>query len=83
MAKMILNPKKSDNEKRVEKAAENIAVNTVEMISTLMEELNKELKKSQVPEEILEKEISEFGNSSHIILPKEYAKKKAIVIIRK
>ena len=36
-----------------------------------------------IPEEILEREIKPFGNASHIILPKEYADKKARVIINK
>lgn len=39
--------------------------------------------KTLLPEAIVETDIREFGNSSHIILPKEYAKKKAIVIIKK
>lgn len=36
-----------------------------------------------LPEAIIESEVKDFGNSSHIILPKEYAKKKAVVIIKK
>lgn len=32
---------------------------------------------------VVEKEITEFGNSAHIVMPKEHAKKKAIVIIKK
>lgn len=34
-------------------------------------------------EEQLERDVSKFGNSSHIILPKEHEGKKAIVIIKK
>ena len=32
---------------------------------------------------IKEREIKTFGNASHIVLPKEYTNKKAIVIIKK
>ena len=83
MVKVLYTKKKTENEERFEKATENIAVNTIEMISTLMEDLNKEMKKSQIPEEIMEKEITEFGNSAHIVMPKEYANKKAIVVVKK
>jgi putative transposon-encoded protein len=36
-----------------------------------------------VPDSITEREIKPFGNASHIILPKEYAYRKAKVIIKK
>ena len=38
--------------------------------------------KKVVPESVFEKEVKPFGNASHIILPKEYADKRATVIIR-
>lgn len=79
----ILIAKKTKNQRRVEKATEKLAVNTIEMISDLMGDLNKQLKKSQVPEDILERKVKSFGNASHIILPKEYEEKKAIIIIKK
>jgi len=49
----------------------------------LMNEIDEEMRKFNVPDEILEKEIKPFGNASHIILPKEFANKKAKVIIKK
>ena len=48
-----------------------------------MEDINEEMRKFNVPEEILEREIKPFGNASHIILPKEFANKIAKVIIKK
>lgn len=51
-------------------------VSNLNNIQVVMRELS-------IPQEVLEKEIKTFGNASHIILPKEYADKKAIVIIKK
>jgi putative transposon-encoded protein len=36
-----------------------------------------------LPESIKDAEIKRFGNASHIILPKEYAGKRATVIVKK
>jgi len=53
-----------------------------------LEQLQKDVKKAYdsmkrvVPEAIKNTEIKQFGNASHIILPKEYAGKKATVIIK-
>lgn len=33
-------------------------------------------------EEILEREVTPFGNGSHVILPQKHANKKAFVIIK-
>jgi len=52
-------------------------------LQKLMEEINEEMRKFNVPEELLERDIKPFGNASHIILPKEFANKKAKVIINK
>jgi len=41
-----------------------------------------EVLRTLLPEAIIEGEAKDFGNSSHIILPKEYAGKKAIVLIK-
>lgn len=38
---------------------------------------------SKLMPNVIDTEIKPFGNSSHIILPKEYAGKKAKVIIKK
>lgn len=48
-----------------------------------MKRVNEDMKKLNVPEKVLDREIKPFGNASHIILPKEYSNKKAKVIIRK
>ncbi|OGJ17895.1 hypothetical protein A3K73_07780 [Candidatus Pacearchaeota archaeon RBG_13_36_9] len=45
--------------------------------------IKKSMKSLGIPEEILEKEVKPFGNASHIILPKEYTRKKARVILSK
>lgn len=45
--------------------------------------INNAMKALNIPEEIVEKEIKPFGNASHIILPKEFASKKAKVIIKR
>jgi putative transposon-encoded protein len=55
----------------------------VEKIKQLLAELQDEMDSLNIPDEILEKEITEFGNSAHIILPKDYAKKSAIIIVKK
>lgn len=39
--------------------------------------------KKVLPEAINNKEIKSFGNASHITLPKEYAGKKATIIIKR
>jgi len=39
--------------------------------------------KELLPEAIKNKEVKPFGNASHIILPKEYAGKKATIIIKR
>lgn len=54
-----------------------------------LDKLQKEVKKAYntmkniVPESIEKTEIKSFGNASHIILPKKYKGKKAIIIIKK
>ena len=64
---------------RVDVSSKEIRIN--------LEQLQKDVKnvyenmRKLVPETITNQEIKPFGNSSHIILPKEYANKKATVII--
>jgi putative transposon-encoded protein len=54
-----------------------------------LEKLQKDVKtayvsmKKVLPEAIKNNKIKRFGNASHIILPKEYAGKSAIVIVKK
>jgi len=58
-------------------------------IKVNLEQLQKDVKKAYdtmkkvLPESINSTEIKKFGNASHIILPKEYAGKRATVIIKK
>ena len=62
----------------------NFNVNKVlENLKENMKFMEENMKTLNIPEKILEKEIKPFGNASHIILPKEFANKKAKVIIKK
>ena len=53
-----------------------------------LEEIQRDIKKAYesvkkaIPQAIKNAEIKKFGNASHIILPKEFAGKKATVLIR-
>lgn len=73
--------RKKKNNKRVELSSKEIKVN--------LEQLQKDVKKAYetmkkvLPESIKDAEIKKFGNASHIILPKEYAGKKATVIVKR
>ena len=77
--------KKEETKKKVEKRVE---LNSKEFKINL-EKLQKDIKKAYssmkkvLPESITNKQIKRFGNASHIILPKEYAGKKATVIVSK
>jgi len=68
-------------EKRIELNSKELKIN--------LEKLKNDVKKAYstmralLPESISEKKIKPFGNASHIILPKEYAGKKATVIIKR
>ena len=44
--------------------------------------VKKEIKVSDF-EEVLEREITTFGNGSHVILPQKHSGKKATIIIKK
>jgi len=72
--------KELKKDKRIELSSKELRIN--------LEKLREDVKrayytmKKLVPESVLEKDIKLFGNASHIILPKEYANKKATVIIR-
>ena len=52
-------------------------------IKELLEELELEMKKKNIPDDVLEVEIKPFGNATHIILQKKFKGKKAIVVIKK
>lgn len=75
------NIKKKKNTKRLELNSKEIKLN--------LEKLQDDVKgaydtmRKLLPESIINKEIKRFGNASHIILPKEYAGKKATIIVKK
>lgn len=80
----MVKKKKTNNKagnRRVELSSKEIKVN--------LEQLQKDVKKAYetmkkiIPESIKDAEIKRFGNAAHIILPKEYAGKKATVIVKK
>ena len=60
-----------------------VYMENTDKLKKLMEDINEEMRNFNVPEELLERDIKPFGNASHIILPKEFANKKAKVIIKK
>ena len=66
-------------DKRIQISRKELRIN-LEKLQSDVENVYQTLKK-MVPESITNKEIKGFGNASHIILPKEYAGKKATVII--
>jgi len=72
----------------MEKKNKRIKISSKE-ISVNLEKLQEDVKsayermKKILPESIKKAEIKRFGNASHIILPKEYAGKKATVIVTK
>ena len=72
---------KEKKDKRVELSSKEIKVN----LERLQEDVKRAYNsmKKILPESISDREIKPFGNASHIILPKEYAYKKATVIIKK
>ena len=73
--------KKSKKDKRIELNSKELRINLEKLQDDVKKVYN--TMKKLVPESITEKKIKPFGNASHIILPKEYANKKATVIIRK
>lgn len=78
---MASKKKSKKNDKRISLTSEELKINLRKLqddVKTAYGTMKKIL-----PEKIIEKEITSFGNSAHIVVPKEYAKKKAIVIIKK
>ncbi len=73
--------KKSKKDKRISLTSDELKIN--------LRKLQNDVKtaygtmKKILPEKMIEKEIMSFGNSAHIVVPKEYAGKKAIVIVKK
>lgn len=52
-------------------------------IKKLLEELEKEMRDMNIPDDVLERKIKKFTTSSHVILPGRYKGRTAIVIIKK
>ena len=73
--------KKKKEPKRIQLNSKELKVN--------LERLQKDVKnayesmKKVLPEAIKDVEIKKFGNAAHITVPKKYAGKKAMVIIKK
>ena len=79
--------KKKTKKKQVKKDNRRMTVSSKEFRVNI-EQLQEDVKKAYasmkkvIPEAIKNAEIKNFGNASHIILPKEYAGKKATVLIK-
>jgi putative transposon-encoded protein len=67
--------------KRIEISSKELKVN----LEKLQQDVKKayETMKKVLPSAIKDAEVKKFGNASHIVLPKEYTGKKAIVLIKK
>ena len=80
--------KKTKPEKKPVKKDRRIELNSREFRINL-EKLKHDVKDAYetmakvLPEAIKDAEVKRFGNAAHIILPKEYAGKKATVLIKK
>lgn len=72
---------KKDKIKRIEITAKEFKVN----LEQLQRDVTKayESMKTMVPQAVRNLEVKRFGNASHIILPKEFAGKRAVVFIKK
>ena len=75
-------------EKFGKKKVKRVEINSKEFKVNL-EQLQKDVSraydsmKKMVPHAVKNVEVKPFGNASHIILPKEFAGKKAVVFIKK
>lgn len=80
-AKKPVKKSSNKNKKRLELSSKEIKLN--------LDKLQDDVKgaydtmRKLLPESISNKKVTRFGNASHIILPKEYAGKKATVIVKK
>ena len=74
--------------KKTNKGKKRIELNSKELRVNL-EQLQKDVAKAYdsmkklVPDAIKNAEVKPFGGSSHIILPKEFAGKKAVVFVKR
>ena len=79
---------KKQGKKKEKKGVKRIELNSKEFKVNL-EQLQKDVSKAyssmkkMVPQAVKNLEVKRFGNASHIILPKEFAGKKAVVFINK
>ena len=73
--------KTKTSKKRIEISSKELKIN--------LEQLQKDVSKAYdsmkklVPDAIKNVEVKPFGNASHIILPKEFSGKKAVVFVKK
>ena len=72
---------KKKKEKRIEVNSREIRINLDRLQKDVVRAYDS--MKKVLPESIKKAEIKKFGNASHIILPKEYAGKKATVLINR
>jgi len=72
---------KAKKARRIELSSEELRIN----LRKLRGDINNAYKTMTkvLPEAVKDVEVKRFGNASHIILPKEYSGKRAIVIIKK
>jgi putative transposon-encoded protein len=72
---------KNKNDRRIEISSKELKIN--------LEKLQKDVKNAYetmrkvLPSAIKDVEVKKFGNASHIVLPKEFTGKKAMVLIKK
>jgi len=55
----------------------------IERIKTCLRTIEETMKELNSTDQVVEKEIKPFGNSSHMILPRKFKNKKASIIIKK
>ena len=83
MVKLLHSKKIIEKRNELFEAETDLMITSVKTINTAMQQLHDHMKRADVPQEIMEKEITGFGNSAHIIMPKEYEGKKALIIVKK
>ncbi|MEX0920934.1 MAG: DUF2080 family transposase-associated protein [Candidatus Pacearchaeota archaeon] len=71
----------SKNNRRVELSSKEFKVNLERLQKDVFNAY--ESMKMMVPHAVKNLEIKKFGNASHIILPKKFAGKRAVVFIKK
>ena len=57
--------------------------NKANKIKKLLNKIEGLMKGMNIPDDVIEKKITIFGNSAHVLIPRKYINKKAIIIIKK